>query len=303
MALNRRQLLVMAAAAASVPITRALPALAGDANLNAVLDAFADEKLNRFPEQATVLGLDKDGRRSAKSRLDERSLAARQRDKSANLDRLRRLGSIDRSALTGLDAVNYDTVAYIMRTQAEIDRFDYGDLNGPYVVSQLSGAYQWIPDFLDSQHSIETKADADAYLARLEAFAVVLDQEIEMVRHDAERGVIPPDFAMAKMAVQLSELRRQSAEKTVLVQSLARRTREKGIEGDHAQQAAKLYDGKVVPALDRQIALTAELKPRAVHDAGVWRLPDGGAYYAAWLKRQTTTTLSPEELHKTGREL
>ena len=62
MALNRRQLLVMAAAAASVPITRARPAIAGDANLHTVLDAFADEKLSRFPELATVLGLDKDGR-------------------------------------------------------------------------------------------------------------------------------------------------------------------------------------------------------------------------------------------------
>jgi uncharacterized protein (DUF885 family) len=116
----------------------------------------------RSPELVTEFGLDKGPRFEAKTRLNERSLAARVRDKSENLDRLRRLGAVDRKALSGLDAVNYDTTAYAMQVQAEINRFDYGDLENPYVLSQLSGAYAEIPDFLDAQHSIENKADAEA---------------------------------------------------------------------------------------------------------------------------------------------
>jgi uncharacterized protein (DUF885 family) len=56
----------------------------------------------------------------------------------------------------------------------------------------------------------------------------------------------------------------------------------------------------VVPALDRQMALLASLRPQAVHDAGVWRLPDGDAYYAASLRAATTTDLSPDEVHRLG---
>ena len=46
-----------------------------------------------------------------------------------------------------------------------------------------------------------------------------------------------------------------------------------------------------------------ELRRRAVHDAGVWRLPDGDAYYAASLKGSITTDASPDEVHRTGLEV
>ncbi|WP_293679025.1 DUF885 family protein, partial [uncultured Phenylobacterium sp.] len=63
------------------------------------------------------------------------------------------------------------------------------------------------------------------------------------------------------------------------------------------------YVGKVVPALDRQMALLESLKPKATHDAGVWKLPDGEAYYAAALSSQTTTKISPDEVHQLGRDV
>src|SRR6185437_9186686 len=42
------------------------------------------------------------------------------------------------------------------------------------------------------------------------------------------------------------------------------------------------------------------LQPKAVHDAGVWRLPDGAAYYAASLESSTTSKMKPEEVHQLG---
>ncbi|HEY0281136.1 MAG TPA: DUF885 family protein, partial [Rhizomicrobium sp.] len=42
------------------------------------------------------------------------------------------------------------------------------------------------------------------------------------------------------------------------------------------------------------------LQPKAVHDAGVWRLPDGPAYYAASLEASTTTKMKPDEIHQLG---
>ena len=64
-----------------------------------------------------------------------------------------------------------------------------------------------MPDFLDSQHSIETKADADAYLSRLEAFAVALDQEAAVVRRDVGNGIVPPDFVLERTLAQMNGLR------------------------------------------------------------------------------------------------
>ncbi len=305
MSIHRRHLLATAALAAAAPAARALAA-GGRTPLNAVLDDIMNAQLRRSPETVTTLGLDKGDRAMVKSLLDDRSLASRAKDKADNLKYLAQLRSLDRKSLTGLDAVSYDTVEYSLRIQAEADRqFDYGGVGAgsPYMISQLTGCYQSLPDFLDSQHSIETKADADAYLARLEAFASALDQEAEQARHDAAQGVAPPDFALDKTLLQMSALHDATPDKSVLVQSVVRRAAEKQIAGDHAGQAAAIYTGKVQPALARQIELIRGFRAKATHDAGVWRLPEGEAYYAASLQQWTTSTISPDEVHRTGLDL
>jgi uncharacterized protein (DUF885 family) len=302
--LNRRHFLfaVAAAALARPALAAASPA---KAQLDALFAAFIDEELRRSPELVTTLGLDKGERAGAKSRLDDRSLAARAQDKVDTLSRLTRLRALDRAALVGQDAVNFDTVAFVLEAQARSDRqFAYADGPGaPYVISQLTGAYQSIPDFLDSQHAIETRADAEAYLARLEAFAAAMDQEADKARHDADLGVIPPDFAIDKALAQMGALRAAPADAAPLVQSLVRRTRDKAIAGDWAAVAGRIYTDRVQPALDRQIALMNAFKARASHDAGVWRLPQGEAYYAVSLSNATTTDLTPVQVHQTGLDL
>jgi uncharacterized protein (DUF885 family) len=45
------------------------------------------------------------------------------------------------------------------------------------------------------------------------------------------------------------------------------------------------------------------MKKKATHDAGVWRLPEGEAYYAASLVTWTTTSKKPAEIHQLGLEL
>ena len=85
-----------------------------------------------------------------------------------------------------------------------------------------------------------------------------------------------------------------------MVQSLAKRAATKGITGDWAGRAAQIVDARIYPALDRQIALIRQLRPTAAKEAGVWRLPDGDALYAAALHQATTTDLSPEQVHQMG---
>ena len=301
--LDRRAFLASTAAVAATPAFAQTGNLE-DAKMRALFDRFFEERLDDSPRAVTSLGLDKGARAAAKSKLDEASLAALAKDKARNADQLRRLKAIDRAKLSDKDKPNYDAVLFTAENNAQADaRFNYGDegTGQPYVLSQLTGAYQDIPDFLDSQHTIETKADADAYLARLEAFAAVMDQELERARHDAGLGVIPPDFVVERTLVQMRGLKTDPAA-SPLVSSVTRRAKEKGLPGDYAGPAAKIYAEKVVPALDRQIAHMASLQGKATHDAGCWRLPDGEEYYRLSLKNATTTTLSADEIHELGLE-
>jgi uncharacterized protein (DUF885 family) len=88
-------------------------------------------------------------------------------------------------------------------------RHAYGRIGAgaPYALSQLTGAYVTIPDFLDGEHRVASKTDADAYLSRLAAFATAMDQELDTVRHDAALGCTPPDFLLARTCDQMRKLR------------------------------------------------------------------------------------------------
>jgi uncharacterized protein (DUF885 family) len=310
--LDRRSLLKSGAASAALLVV-ARPDLAADApastpsaQLNALFDTFVDENLDLSPTFATALGFDKGPRAHQKSELDEASLAAIAKGQALNASQLARLSAFDRSSVSGDDQISYDVVLFgLKNSDADNKRYPYagGNAGAPYVLCQLNGLYSGIPSFLDNQHTIETKEDADAYLARLEQFAVRMDEEREVVRHDVALGVVPPDFALAKTISQMNDLRNQPPESASMTMSLVRRTKDKNIPGDWTAPAAKILSDKVYPALDRQIALVADMQKIATHDAGVWKLPDGEAYYRDSVLTWTTSTMSPEEIHKTGLEI
>ena len=311
---NRRQLLLTAAlmgAAAAAPklafaADAAAPVNPEAAKMYAMFDRAVAKVMRQGPETASYLGMDSGPFAWTKPLLSDRSMAAIARSRAENIEIVKELHAIDRKQLKGMDAINYDTVEFVLAVQAEGDeKFEYGGggSGSPYIISQLTGAYQSMPDFLDNQHSIETKFDADCYLDRMVAFGRLMDQESDIAEHDFALGVIPPDFVIDKTLVQMKAFADTPTDKAPLVLSVTRRTKEKNIPGDYHETASKLYEENVLPALRRQIALFEGVRGKAVHDAGVGRLPKGGDYYAVSLKNYTTSTISPDEIHKLGLSL
>ena len=307
MAVDRRQLLLGAAAASvavSAPSLTFAAAAAGpvaDPKLAALLDRFVQEMLTASPETATSLGLDTGANAGLKNKLNDASIAGRKATVADYVGRRKRLRAIDRAALTPSDATLYDTVDYAQGLGVEGGTFSYGiDNANPYIVSQQNGAALNTPEFLNSQHLIAVKADADAYLARLEVLATVIDQETARIQADAAVGVSPPSFILSNALGQLQGMRGVPAGETGLVRSVTERARAKGIAGDYAGASTAIVGQKILPALDRQIAALTALQAGASADGGVWRLPEGEAYYAWALRQGTTTERTADDIHQMG---
>lgn len=314
--LDRRRLLQTAlATGALTPLAsvagcaaKADPASAAAA-AQALVAEIGEKAVDINPQLASNLGLDTGARAALKGQLAPKGLEARAANIALNEAWVRRIKAIDAASLTGQSAASFAVVKYQAEALDAAKGFGYGDFSfvdasaypiQPYTLSQLTGAYQAVPDFLDTQHGIETEADAEAYLSRLSALARVMDQETEASRSDAAKGVVPPDFVVSKTLELMRSLRSARPSEAGLTTSLSRRAAEKGLAGDWAARAASLVESEVYPALDRQIALMIELLPKARSDAGVWAQPDGPAYYAASLKLMTTTDQSPDEIHQMG---
>jgi uncharacterized protein (DUF885 family) len=310
--ITRRNFVVGAAAAvalADLPV-RAAEVGSGDAAAEALLAGMAEELLADYPENATALGIDRDKRAVLKSRLADRSPDGQRAIAQRAQKRLGRLKAIDPATLGEAARIDVD----VMRTAHEFAlrgfAFPYGDVatlnqswsyrNAPYVVSQNTGAFLEIPSMLDDRHTVETTADAQAYLARMEAYAGQLDGETARLRSAAARGVIAPDFLLDQAIKQIDIARGGNIAAWPLVTSLAKRTAK--LAGSFAKQAQQIAQEKVAPALNRQHDELVAHRQHATSDAGVWKLSDGEAYYAWALSAGTTTHLTPDEIHRMGQE-
>ncbi len=307
--MDRRRLLMSVAAGGALAAVGPVRALAhaavaqtASADFNALMNRIAQEMLLTDPESLTMLGMDRGEHADARFKLSDRSQAKVEADKIKFVAAMKDMAAIDRNALPAKEQIYHDSLTFFGETVMEGYAFPYGGgmFPSPYTVSQLGGSYQQIPDFLDSQHRIEAADDAEAYLSRLSDFARSLDDERERMRIDYAAGAVPPDFVIDRTLTQMGAITGTAVADSVMSQSIARRTAEKNIPGDWAARAQTILTREVYPAIQRQADALKAVRAGATHDGGVWRLPDGEAYYRYGLKNYTTSSMTPDEVHQMG---
>ena len=313
--LSRRDALAGLAASTALPFLSA-PAFAqaenttAEGRATALLDAVAERLLAFYPEQATTLGIDTGERAGMRSRLQDRSGIGQQRIAQTIRSDLALVNGIDESGLSHATRTSIDVVRSAYASSLEGFQLPYGDVpvNGdswrktPYVVIQNVGAYIDTPKFLDSDHQINNAEDAEAYMARLADFPHQLDNELGRVIMARYKGLIPPAFLLDTAIDSLKQSADDARKGGALVDSIERRTREKKIAGNWAERARAIAQKEVAPALERQIAELTLQRSKATNEAGMWARPHGDEYYHWALRAQTTTNMSPDEVHQLGRE-
>lgn len=306
---DRRQFLTSAAALAVLASSRSASAAfsqqadGGQAPLRRLLDGVFDEMMRRDPAIATGLGRDMGERRALRSRLKMSGPGERLGSQQALVDALPRLRSFDRRGLRGTEPYYLDTMVWAAERAADLGATGFGTIDNwptPYVLNQITGGYQNVPDFLKQQHRVKTVEDAEAYLHRLEDFARLVGSECDMVEADAARGIVPPDFILDLTAAQTDRLRVQRGEQSELVASLVERAEKHGLAGDWARRSIQLVDGPLAAALNRQYALLMRLRQSAKPDASLGRQPGGEDFYAIALRTHITTASTVDDVHRTG---
>jgi uncharacterized protein (DUF885 family) len=233
-----------------------------------------------------------------KGSLDDYSLQHREHLRAMVADDLSTLHGYDRARMSAADQLSYDVMDWFLTDLAAND----GGFGGPYAFDQLNGLHVALPAFLTNQHTLQTKSDVEAYLSRMAAAGKAFDQLIALANDDARKGVIPPRFILRKIRADALSFAEASDDDNVLVKHL----REKlatlpidGKEGFVAQASARVED-TLRPAFRRFIAMVDQLDAQSSDDAGIWKLPNGAARYASYLRAGTASTVTAEEVHNIG---
>ncbi|AGH49490.1 hypothetical protein G432_08825 [Sphingomonas sp. MM-1] len=184
--------------------------------------------------------------------------------------------------------------------------FPYRDYE--YAFDQMNGAQSQLPAFLINIHRVTSKADAEAYVSRLQALGPAIDEIVAASKERAAKGLTPPKWVYPYV---ISDARNVVAgapfgpgEDAPLFADLKAKVGKLDIP--QAEKDALIAAGasalttSVQPAYQRLIAEMAAQEAKAGTDDGVWRFPNGAAYYAERLANYTTTSLTPDQIHQIG---
>lgn len=278
------------------------------------------EILSDSPELATRAGVsDEVAGGPYKHRLDDRSPRALETRRSAALRRYTELRALEPSGLSPADALTLAIVREQFEAAASAAAFNYGDfspLGGmrPYVLNQMDSAFLVLPAFLDERHEIANPADVEAYLTRLRAVADAIDAETARARIDAGNDVRPPLFimdatiaalerAMAEPPVQqlyATSLQRKLDALAAAIPDAGERAAQQQRNAAYMGRAIAIIRDHILPAHQRAALFLRADRLNATDTAGVSALPRGSEFYAAALRIETNTTLTPDEIHRIG---
>ncbi len=276
-------------------------------NFDHLIDRQGIYLLMSRPQILTQLGLiDGTMLDTHSGKLDEATLAERDRLYAVTERNIEEMKAYDRASLTAEQQTTYDVMLWWQETNLRSKRYPWATAGmGLYPMNQMFGEQLGLPRFMQFVHQIKNEKTARNYVARLNAFGMHFDQVLSEIERQARSKVLPPRFVFDEIIESTVTFTKPAPKDNPLVTTF----REKlGKLTDLDPNLVKELDAAAVtavqavvyPAYGRIKTTFERLKPQATDDDGVWKLPDGAAYYADAVRLFTTTEMTPDEIHALG---
>ncbi len=216
----------------------------------------------------------------------------------------------DHAALPNQERLTFDILDHYLKSVLDSAAFGYGSLENisnsfnPYPVNQLFGVQNSLPDFMVNIHRVINQRSAQNYIARLREWDRKFKELIEELKLREKNGVVLPNFLVEKVLEESEGFIGVDPTENILFTSFQEKLG--NIDLPKMQQERiekKALDAirtKVYPAYRALIVFLEGQKGRTTNDAGVWKFPNGKAYYEQALRYHTTTSHTPDEVHALG---
>jgi uncharacterized protein (DUF885 family) len=264
----------------------------------AMKDLLAEQweyNLSHNPEFASILG---DKRWNDK--LSDFSQEEIDKDLAKTKEFLGRFEAIDPTGFPEQEALTRTLLVRAFREQLEDARFK----NWEIPVTQIYGIHIDAPQLV-SLLSFEMVKDYDDYVARLKALPLLMDQTVVQMRKGMGEKLMPPRFLLEKVVTQTEGIAGKKPEESPFAMPLSKipASFSEADRGRVREAILGTIRDSVAPAYSKFAKFVREeYAPRGRTEPGMWSLPDGDARYATTVRRQTTTNLTPDEIHRIGVE-
>lgn len=178
-----------------------------------------------------------------------------------------------------------------------------------YIVHQFRAAHTQVPSFLINIHRVSSKEDAQAYIGRLNGVNQYFDQVIDQMKAREALGVFPPAWSYDQMIEASKNVItgapfEENGDPSTILEDFQSKVATLALSDEEKDQliaeANTALLRSVMPAYQKLIAELTHQRALTPEGDGVWRLPDGEAWYQNRLNWFTTTDLTADEVHKIG---
>lgn len=240
-----------------------------------------------------------EGDRAALSRLPDAARAFEVAQEPVLRGFADRLAAIDPASLTEDQRLNHAFMAYVVKRSRDRIPLDTGRIDA---FSSEGGPGQGL-GYIASVTRIATSADAEAWIARLEAMPKVYSDQLANARRGLETGMVQPRSIVENALTLLEPEAALTPETDPLLKPFAALP----ASMPAAQQAAlreraarAVADGVMPQRREWARFLRQEYLPRAPETLGLVNRPGGRELYAYLVRGFTTTDLTPDQVHQIG---
>ncbi len=296
--MTRREWLAVAAA----PLAATPLGAAPDQDIDGFFQSFLEQWVHANPEMATSMRLfTGDIQEQLESQLSDISDEAAHARVARAREGLARLAKFDRKQLTPAQRFSADMLDYQLHDVIAEEPF----LNYQFPLNQFRGVQVTFPSLMTDLHPLRTRRDAENYLSRLRAGGPKIDQALHIMQDRAKQGIRLPGFISVETVGQMKRFTTPAPGQNILVTNFTERLAKVAAldarqRASMAAEAEKLVSENVYPAYRRAMDGLATVNTGVSNDAGLWRLPKGAQAYAFYLRRFTTTDLTPDQIHRKG---
>ena len=254
----------------------------------------------RFQRQYDPLSAGAEGDREALRRLPDATPEAEQAQRKELVAFSERLGKIDARQLSGESALNHTLLTRIVKESIEKTGFDFGR-----IAFQNDSGFHTLADYVGRTTTIASREDADAWLARLAALPTYYEQNVANLKRGIKTRYTQPRIVVDRVLQVARKQGEVKPEDSSLLLPLARMPASipAAAQAEYRGKALAIVRDKIYPA-QRAFAefMEREYVP-AARPAIAWRTTPGGeASYRYLVREQTTTDMTPDQIHKLGLE-
>ena len=266
---------------------------AASAGAQAFFAATFEERLKDSPEFATTVG-----RHDYDDRWSDLSSAGRAAVQQHLESRLSALRALPGDGLTDDERLSIRLMQYQIQSDLAAEDLETHLLR----VQQLYGLHVRVYLTIDRMPA-HTRTDYDNILARLRAVPAYVKQNIEILNESIGRGLTQPTVVTDLIVDQLDHQLAQGAGNSPLLAAF-RHFPSNISAADQAalrSDAEKVYTSAFAPAWKQLRDFVAgPYRAKARAGVGIGSLRDGRAAYATLVRRLTTTSRTPEDIHALG---